>query len=34
MDQVRTDMRKMISTELMHMASINANLKLESTDTI
>ena len=25
MDRVRTDMRKMISTELMHMASINAN---------
>ena len=25
MDRVRTDMRKMISTELMYMASINAN---------
>jgi hypothetical protein len=34
MDQVRIDMRKMISTELMYIASINANLKLESTDTI
>ncbi len=34
MDQVRTDMRKMICTELMYIASINANLKLESTDTI
>jgi hypothetical protein len=33
-DQTRIDMRKIISTELMHMASINANLKLESTDTI
>jgi hypothetical protein len=34
MEQTRIDMRKIISTELMHMASINANLKLESTDTI
>ena len=25
MEQVRIDMRKMISTELMYMASINAN---------
>jgi hypothetical protein len=31
MDRVRTDMRKMISTELMHMAYINANAYLEST---
>jgi hypothetical protein len=34
MEQTRIDMRKILSTELMHMASINANLKLESTDTI
>jgi hypothetical protein len=34
MDQMRIEMRKIISTELMYMASINANLKLESTDTI
>jgi hypothetical protein len=33
-DNTRIEMRKIISTELMHMASINANLKLESTDTI
>ncbi len=34
MEQMRIEMRKIISTELMYMASINANLKLESTDTI
>ena len=34
MEQMRIEMRKIISTELMYMASINANLKLEATDTI
>jgi hypothetical protein len=34
LEQMRIEMRKIISTELMYMASINANLKLESTDTI
>jgi hypothetical protein len=34
LDQVRISMRQIISTELMHMAHINAHLKLEATDTI
>jgi hypothetical protein len=34
LDNTRISMRKILSTELMHMASINANIKLESTDTI
>jgi hypothetical protein len=33
-DYTRINMRKIISTELMYMASINANLTLEATDTI
>jgi hypothetical protein len=33
-DNTRINMRKIISTELMYMASINANLTLEATDTI
>jgi hypothetical protein len=33
-DQVRISMRSIISTDLMHMASINASLRLEATDTI
>jgi hypothetical protein len=34
LDNTRISMRKILSTELMHMASINANIKLEATDTI
>jgi hypothetical protein len=34
LDNTRISMRRILSTELMHMASINANIKLESTDTI
>ena len=34
LDNTRISMRQILSTELMHMASINANIKLESTDTI
>ena len=30
MEQTRIDMRKILSTELMHMASINAQLTLET----
>jgi hypothetical protein len=34
LDNTRISMRQILSTELMHMASINANLTLEATDTI
>jgi hypothetical protein len=34
LDNTRINMRRLISTELMYVASINANLTLEATDTI